>query len=167
MSTHTDAVGYLNDLAKEVSEPWFKMVCDLTAVSGVSDLDPLTLSTLIAVYTDRASYIEVMPVAAAAVAVAEVTSMNGDPESRAGALYELHLSQAWKASLPANLRVLTKTTCAYRMQVGEHHLIYLMPTTAAERAHFETRACMGNSATEKAKLSLNWLSSQREADITN
>lgn len=76
MSTHTDAVGYLNDLAKEVSEPWFKMVCDLTAVSGVSDLDPLTLSTLIAVYTDRASYIEVMPVAAAAVAVATTAPMD-------------------------------------------------------------------------------------------
>ncbi len=70
MRTHPDAVGYLNDLAKDVNEPWFKMVCDLTAVSGISVLDQPTLDTLIALYTDRASYIGVMPAAATATAVA-------------------------------------------------------------------------------------------------
>ena len=34
MPTHPDAVGYLNDLAKEINEPWFKMVCDLAAAVG-------------------------------------------------------------------------------------------------------------------------------------
>jgi DNA repair exonuclease SbcCD ATPase subunit len=70
MSTHPDAVGYLNDLAKEVNEPWFKMVCDLAAVSGVSVLDEPTHDTLIAIYTDRASYIGIAPVAAVAIAAA-------------------------------------------------------------------------------------------------
>ncbi|MDD5007242.1 MAG: AAA family ATPase [Syntrophorhabdaceae bacterium] len=68
MPTHPDAIGYLNDLAKEIDEPWFKMVCDLVAVSGVSTLDQLMLDTLIAFYTGRASYIGIKP-AASAVAV--------------------------------------------------------------------------------------------------
>ncbi|MCE1239978.1 MAG: AAA family ATPase [Azonexaceae bacterium] len=71
MATYTDAVGYLNDLATEISESWFSMICDLTVVGGVSALDQLTLETLIAIYTDRASYIGVMP-AAGPAAVAPV-----------------------------------------------------------------------------------------------
>ena len=47
MPTHPDAVGYLNDLVREVNEPWFKMVCDLVAVGSVSVLDEATLNTLL------------------------------------------------------------------------------------------------------------------------
>lgn len=68
MPKHPDAVGYLNDLANEVNEPWFKMVCDLTAVSNVSVLDQPSLDTLFALYTDKASYIGIMPAAAVAAA---------------------------------------------------------------------------------------------------
>jgi recombinational DNA repair ATPase RecF len=68
MPTHPDAVGYLNDLATEVNEPWFKMVCDLATVCSVSVLDQSMLDTLLALYTDRASYIGVTPVAAVAIA---------------------------------------------------------------------------------------------------
>lgn len=70
MPKHPDAVGYLNDLANEVNEPWFKMVCDLTAVSSVSVFDQPTLDTLFALYTDKASYIGITPVAAVATAAA-------------------------------------------------------------------------------------------------
>lgn len=70
MPKHPDAVGYLNDLANEVNEPWFKMVCDLTAVSSVSVFDQPTLDTLFALYTDKASYIGISPVAAVATAAA-------------------------------------------------------------------------------------------------
>ena len=70
MPTHPDAIGYLNDLAKEINEPWFKMVCDLAAVSGVSTLDQLTLDELSALYTGRASYIGIKPAAGAAATVA-------------------------------------------------------------------------------------------------
>jgi energy-coupling factor transporter ATP-binding protein EcfA2 len=70
MSTHPDAVGYLNDLAKENNELWFTMVCDLAAVSGVSALDQSTLETLFAIYTGKASYIDIKPATAAAAAVA-------------------------------------------------------------------------------------------------
>ena len=66
MSTHPDAIGYLNDLATEVKEPWFNMICDLAAVSGLSALDQPSLETLFALYTDKASYIGIMPVAAVA-----------------------------------------------------------------------------------------------------
>ena len=61
MSTHTDAIGYLNDLAREIDKPWFKMVCDLATVSGVSTLDQPTLDILFALYTGRASYIGIKP----------------------------------------------------------------------------------------------------------
>ncbi len=70
MPKHPDAVGYLNDLATEVNEPWFKMVCDLTAVSSVSVFDQPTLDTLFALYTDKASYIGITPVASVATAAA-------------------------------------------------------------------------------------------------
>ena len=73
MPTHPDAVGYLSDLAKEINEPWFKMVYELATVSGVSALDDQTRDTLIAIYTKRASYIDVKPAAGAvAAAVAAV-----------------------------------------------------------------------------------------------
>ncbi|HUW27599.1 MAG TPA: AAA family ATPase [Sulfuriferula sp.] len=70
MPKHPDAIGYLNDLANEVNEAWFKMVCDLTAVSSVSVFDQPTLDTLFALYTDKASYIGITPVAAVATAAA-------------------------------------------------------------------------------------------------
>jgi recombinational DNA repair ATPase RecF/ElaB/YqjD/DUF883 family membrane-anchored ribosome-binding protein len=63
---YPDAVGYLNDLATEINEPWFRMICDLTATGGISNLDQLTQDTIVAVYTERASYIGVMPAAVSA-----------------------------------------------------------------------------------------------------
>jgi recombinational DNA repair ATPase RecF len=68
MSTHPDAIGYVNDLATEVNEPWFKMICDLAAVSGVSELDQMAHDTLFALYTGKASYIGITPAAAVATA---------------------------------------------------------------------------------------------------
>ena len=67
MSTHPDAIGYLNDLATEVNEPWFGMICDLAVVSGVSDLDQPSHDMLFALYTEKASYIGIAPVAAVAI----------------------------------------------------------------------------------------------------
>ena len=57
MPKHPDAVGYLIDLANEVNEPWFRMVCDLVVVSGVSTLGEQTRDTLIALYTKTESYL--------------------------------------------------------------------------------------------------------------
>ena len=56
MLAHSDAVGYVNDLAKEVDEQWFTMVCD-AAVSGLSIPDDLMLRELAALYTKKASYV--------------------------------------------------------------------------------------------------------------
>jgi recombinational DNA repair ATPase RecF len=72
MSTHPDAIGYLNDLAKEVNEPWFNMVCDLAAVSGVSAPDQQMLDTLFALYTGKASYIGVKPADVGAAVAASI-----------------------------------------------------------------------------------------------
>ena len=71
MPTHSDAVGHLNDLGREINEPWFMMVCDL-AVNGVSVLDQPTCDTLYALYTKSASCISIKaaPVVATAVATA-------------------------------------------------------------------------------------------------
>lgn len=71
---HPDAVGYLTDLANEVNEPWFKMVCDLAAASGVSSLDQLTRDTLIALYTKKASYLAITPAAGATAGAAAPTA---------------------------------------------------------------------------------------------
>jgi DNA repair exonuclease SbcCD ATPase subunit len=72
MPKHPDAVGYLNDLAVDINEPWFKMVCELAAVSGTAVPDQFTLDTLFALYTNKASYLgiksAVSPAAAAPAA---------------------------------------------------------------------------------------------------
>lgn len=73
MPTHPDAVGHLNDLATEINEPWFKMVCDLVTLSGVSVLDEPTLDLLFALYTRSASYIGIKPAPATAVASTPVS----------------------------------------------------------------------------------------------
>lgn len=77
MSTHPDAGGFLNDLAKEVNVPWFKMVCDIATVCGVSVLDQSSLDTLFALFTGKASYIGIKP-ASGAVASVEVPATPGD-----------------------------------------------------------------------------------------
>jgi energy-coupling factor transporter ATP-binding protein EcfA2 len=64
MPNYTDAIGYLNDLAREVSEPCFKMVSDLVAISGASSLDQNSRDTLFAIFTKRASYLPIQPGAA-------------------------------------------------------------------------------------------------------
>ena len=63
MPNHPDAIGYLNDLAVEVGESWFKMVCAL-AVSGASSLDQNSRDTLFAIFTKRASYLPMPPAVA-------------------------------------------------------------------------------------------------------
>jgi recombinational DNA repair ATPase RecF len=73
MPAHLDAIGYLNDLAEEINEPWFKMVCDLAAVCGVSTLEQLTRDQLYALYTGRASYIGINQAPSASVVVAPAT----------------------------------------------------------------------------------------------
>ncbi len=70
MPKHPDAVGYLNDLATEVNESWFKMICDLAAVGGVSVCDQVMRDTLFALYTEQASYIGTNPVGGSAIAIA-------------------------------------------------------------------------------------------------
>jgi recombinational DNA repair ATPase RecF len=69
---HPDAIGYLNDLAKEVSEPWFTMICDLAGVGGVSVLDQPTYDKLCGLYITGADYdrIKTAPVAAIVPALA-------------------------------------------------------------------------------------------------
>lgn len=76
MSRHPDAIGYLNDLATEIKDPWFKMVCDLASVSGVSVLDEETRDTLFALYTEKESYVGIRP--AAGVAASAATAVSAD-----------------------------------------------------------------------------------------
>lgn len=70
MSKHPDAVGYLYDLATEIDEQWFKLVCDLVVVGGLSALDDWTRDTLFALFTKQASYIGIKAAAVAAAAPA-------------------------------------------------------------------------------------------------
>ena len=70
MPAHPDAVGYLNDLAQEINEQRFTMVCDLAAVAGVRALDNQASTELFALYTKRASYIGIKSAIAAATAAA-------------------------------------------------------------------------------------------------
>jgi energy-coupling factor transporter ATP-binding protein EcfA2 len=57
ISKHPDAVGYLNDLAREVGEMWFEKVCDLVILSGASSLDGPTLNALFGLFVGTESYV--------------------------------------------------------------------------------------------------------------
>jgi hypothetical protein len=65
MARHLDANGYINDLAVNVNEQWFTMICDLTTITGKSTLDQLDLDTLLALFRKRASYLGMKPITAA------------------------------------------------------------------------------------------------------
>lgn len=80
MSKHPDAAGYLSDLAKEVGEPWFEMVCDLAAVSGVTALDNLTRNILLDIYIKKTSYTGVK--AAPSIATTTVPVVSADALER-------------------------------------------------------------------------------------
>lgn len=73
MPKHSNALGYLYDLAQEVNEPWFTMICDLAGAEGVSALDLPTREILLALYTSKASYLR-MKSAAPSSAVAPTAS---------------------------------------------------------------------------------------------
>lgn len=59
MPRHPDAIGYLNDLATEAGEPWFRMICDLAAIGGVSSLAQHHIDILSSLLKKQASYIGV------------------------------------------------------------------------------------------------------------
>ena len=56
---YSDATGYLDDLSNEINESWFKMICDLACLSGISSLDQQALYTLFALYNEKASYLKI------------------------------------------------------------------------------------------------------------
>ena len=55
MPRFNDAVGYLGELSNEVNEKSFTMLCDL-AVTGKTNLTPVDIQTLTALYRGDASY---------------------------------------------------------------------------------------------------------------
>lgn len=57
MPKHPHAIGYLTDLAEEINEPWFTMVCDLAVITGAATLEQAVRETLLALYMNKASYI--------------------------------------------------------------------------------------------------------------
>lgn len=61
MPRHPDAIGYLNDLTIEVDKHWFTMACSLAAISGKSTLDRQDIDTLLALFTEQASFLGVTP----------------------------------------------------------------------------------------------------------
>ena len=73
-TTHTDAYGYLKDLATEIGEAWFTMVCDLVFVKGVSNLDQQSQETLFALYKGIASYLGIKGSSVSATTATSVPS---------------------------------------------------------------------------------------------
>ncbi len=71
---HPDVIGYLNDLAETVDQQWFTMICDLAAISGTSTLDKHRLDSLLAIFTERASYWRVKSSTAATVSTQAAAS---------------------------------------------------------------------------------------------
>jgi recombinational DNA repair ATPase RecF len=58
---HSDAVGYLEDLANDINEPWFTMLRDQVVMKGASVLDDASLNAVCAVFAGRASRFSATP----------------------------------------------------------------------------------------------------------
>lgn len=69
MPRHPDAIGYLNDLAIEVGEPWFTMICDLAAIAGVSSLTPHHIDVLSSLFKKQSSYLAIRPLSSSTAAL--------------------------------------------------------------------------------------------------
>ena len=87
-----------------------------------------------------------------AVVTAQVVSVSTDAAQNTTA--RLEISEAWKKALPSAVEVITGSTCAYEMQAGESHLLYLQ---AASAGQFSTMKCQGNLPSDQAGKSKNWL----------
>jgi hypothetical protein len=90
-----------------------------------------------------------------AVALAEVLSLEGNFRAQGGAIATLNAGKAWKAGVPATLRVETRTTCAFDFRTGETYLVYL--TRSGIRAPYSTTICRGNLRAGDAGAALGWL----------
>jgi len=55
--SHTDAIGYLGDLSKEVNQQWFEMLCDL-GINNNSALTDSDVSVLLSLFFGKASYLK-------------------------------------------------------------------------------------------------------------
>ena len=89
------------------------------------------------------------------VVLAEVLAVEGNFEAQGGAIATLNASRAWKAGVPATLRVETRTTCAFDFRQGETYLVYL--TRSDGRTSYATTICRGNLRSGEAGAALEWL----------
>ncbi len=70
MPTHPDAFGYINDLATEEDQSWFRFLCDIASFESYSVPTDSDYASLYALFTRRASYIGNYVVSTAAPALA-------------------------------------------------------------------------------------------------
>lgn len=88
--------------------------------------------------------------------VLEAEVMKVDEDRAAGqSTAALQVSRSWKSSVPAELTVVTRTTCAYTFTVGAKLLVYAYQDERYQR--LETRQCMGNRPVEAASAAIAWL----------
>jgi hypothetical protein len=102
---------------------------------------------------------------AQAVVVAEVLSVEGDFMAKGGGIAIVHTGKAWKASVPATIRIESRTTCAVEFKPGESYLVYLRPASGA--ADYSTNRCAGTVPTGKAAAVIEWLQNHAASAGTN
>lgn len=90
-----------------------------------------------------------------AIVLGQVEKVDGDPEAQGGAMITLRPEMAWKAGVPASLKVETRTTCAYDFKAGQTYLVYLTRTGSA--TPYATGICNGNVTAAEAGKKLDWL----------
>jgi len=90
--------------------------------------------------------------AATLVVVAEAVEITRRPEIQ-GSTVKFRVQQAWKAAAPEFLDVVSATDCAYSVQQGETHLLFLI----RDGDRYTTGRCMGNTPVSRGKAALAWL----------
>ena len=104
MPKHSDATGYLRDLGISEGLAWFKMVCDL-AINGQISLTQDDLEVPVALFTNKASYIQ--QVSPAATTVMTVASTGTDTLESLSAFTDFkRLSTTLEALFPKHITLI-------------------------------------------------------------
>lgn len=105
--------------------------------------------------TTRAAY-----AAARAVVIAKVLELRADP-SGDGFAAILSVKQAWKTDVPAQLIVVSSTTCQYELKPEGEYLLYLTHDpkmlTGSRPGTYTTGLCLGDRTLAKAGKPRSWL----------
>ena len=134
MPRHPNAIGYLNDLASEVGEPWFTMICDLAAIAGVSSLTPHHIDVLSSLFKKQSSYLAIRPLPSSTAAL-PAASIADFLESLSGFSNFKLLQNTLQVTLPKRITLIFGTNGSGKSSLCESLKVLASPEQPSRPLH--------------------------------